>query len=255
MQDDNVNSEISTELREIKDELRKLEKQSRFGSDDQFFFAFSFSLLILFLTLPLNDLVIFLQTFGLTGTLAASTANGIRTIGIVTALIASFMRYYGTMCGERGCKVKRFQSIIALLTGFWFFIFIIGVNSLSGLTLVTSLVAIPLGIAALIAVYGGLFFLEKRLLVFFAAKNLIQKSDVTPVASPFFVFICTSYYFSFVVAVLVSLIAPSLATVASLVVFLSAYYIQSRLYSRALKRRKRHGFGKSPKLIKKTLVN
>lgn len=151
----------------------------------------------------MNDAVAFLRsTFVLPDAMATSVANGIRVIGIVTAIVASLLRYYGSMCSERVCKEKRLQSIVALLFGFWFFIFVIGSSELNSITLTTTWVVIPLGMAFLAFFYFAISFLERRILRFYASKSLIQKSETTPIVSASFAFICCSYYFSFVLAIL-----------------------------------------------------
>lgn len=200
------NGDVSRKLQDIESTLRKIERQSKFGSEDQFFFAVSFSLVVLFITLPMNEAVAFLKsTFVLSDALATSTANGIRVIGIMTALVASLLRYYGSMCSDRVCKEKRVQSILALLFGFWFFIFIIGSAELNGIILTTIRVTIPMGMAILAVFYFAVSFIERRILRFYASKGLIQKYETTPIASASFAFICCSYYFTFVLAVLASI--------------------------------------------------
>lgn len=49
MSNDGDNSDVSSKLQDIESTLRKIERQARFGSEDQFFFAVSFSLVVLLL--------------------------------------------------------------------------------------------------------------------------------------------------------------------------------------------------------------
>jgi len=254
MSNDSGSGDISRELHDIKDQLNRIEKQSRFGSEDQFFFAISFSLLILFLTLPMNDAMAFLTNFGLSDKLAISTANGIRGIGIIAALAASLLRYYGSMSNEHICKEKRVQSITTLLMGFWFFVFIIGANAFSSLSYAISLVTIPFGVMILAFLYVVLGILEKRLLSFYASKHLIQKSDVIPVASITFLFICTSYYLALASALVASLFAPSIVVAVAVVSFVVFFVIQERLYHRMQKHKKIGRSKSQPKFFQKTLT-
>jgi hypothetical protein len=257
MSENGDNSDVSRKLQDIESTLKKIERQARFSSEDQFFFAVSFSLVVLFITLPMNDAINFFRgTFVLSDVMATSVANGIRVIGIVTAMSASLLRYYGSMCSERICKEKRLQSIIILLVGFWFFIFVIGSSEFNSITLTTTLVVVPLGLAIMAFFYFALSFLESRILRFYASKGLIQKSETTPIVSASFAFMCLAYYISFVVAILVNIFLRFNSSVMATIfasIFVVSFILLEFLFIRIANNKTRRGKRRT-KVVQKKLV-
>jgi len=194
--------DIGQELREIDDKLRSLEKTARSSSEEQLFFGIAFSLLIVFLTFPTNDLASLLQNFlPLSPDLAIPSATGIKGIGVLFALGASIFRYYGSMCGEHRCKDMRLYSIYSLWMGFNFFILIIGMNIISGIRIWTSLVTNSVGLFVLTAIFFTSFLIEKRMLNFYATKHLVFRSEAIPLVSPFFTMLCAGFFFGLILRV------------------------------------------------------
>jgi hypothetical protein len=185
--------DVGEELRNIEGRLRTMEKASKSSSEDQLFFGISFSLLILFVTLPMSDTAVFLENvFGLSSFLAIPTASGIRILGIIFSLGASLARYYGSMCGEQKCKGMRFLSILLLTMGFEFFMFIIWQNILFGMTLNTGNRVATFSIGTLVLAVALCFvsYLEGRMFDFYASKGLVSRSLAQPWVSPVFAFLC-----------------------------------------------------------------
>lgn len=240
MPDKNNSEDLSRKLQDVEDELKKIEKQSKSSSEDQFFFGISFSLLILFLTLPMSDAIVFLQnTFGLSVGLATSSAISIRIGGILLALMASLLRYYGSMFGEHACKKRRIQSIFTLLGGFWLFVFIIGENMSVGISVGTSWLTIPMGAFILGIFYALMIPLERRMLKFYVSKSLIYKVDAIPIVSSAFMILCFSFYFAGATIFFVSLVTPQFASLFGSIAFVSFFVLVMYLAVRSLTRKPR----------------
>lgn len=219
--DDTVNEK----LEDIDGKLKDIEKAFKSSSEEQLFFGIAFSLLVLFITLPMNDAVNFLQNlFSLSYDLATKSAIGIRAVGIVFALAASLLRYYGSMCREHTSKRMRLFSILSLLMGFEFFIFIIGQNTFWGIAIRTTWVIIPLGTLLMTIVFGFIFLLEKRMLDFYVSKRLIIRSEAIPIVSPFFVFLNAANLFGMFFGILSLFLARPYADAIDEVSFLAIFF-------------------------------
>lgn len=222
-------------LQGIDGRLRSIERALKSSAEEQLFFGIAFSLLVLFITLPMNDVISFLRNIlPLSYDLAAKSAIGIRGVGIVFALSASFLRYYGSMCGEQTCKRTRYFSILSLLMGFEFFILIVGQNTFYGIAVRTPLASISFGTLLMTIIFAIIFLFEKRMLDFYTSRRLIIKSEAVPVVSLFFLFLTAAMFVGLIAGVLSFFVIPTFADSIQTISFFAFFLMLWGIYIKRL---------------------
>jgi len=239
-------SEIEDRIKNLEERIKKMEKKSFLSAEDQLFFSVVFSLLIVFVTLPFNQLASLLeQVFGFSQSLALLIAERIKIVGIVSMLFSSITRYCGAVSGENSSKRFRFYSVFSFVIGFDILLLMVVTSAFPFEILVFSekgaswqlytKLTIPLGSLILIPVYIAVIYLEKKILIFYKSKDLILKKHANIMASPTFLAISIGTCLNLTIVVLVMKIfhnsipyALNLFIYACCVVLIS-YVIYSRI--------------------------
>ena len=207
------NNESPKILKKIDKRLRRLERDLKTSSEDQLFFALVFPLAVLFITIPLGNLIMFFQDFAkLTPELATSAAESVRNAGIICLVISSAVRYYGAVVSHvHRSKMARVVSLELIIMAWDAFLFIVVILITFNSSNLLGAMTIAVAILASLTIFICMTWVEKRILKFYASRFLIFKKDVTPFVSSFFVLNVISLYADFLVlAVLVSIgVVPS----------------------------------------------
>jgi hypothetical protein len=213
--------EVLTEIKALKKRLKQIEKASRRDVDDQLFFGIVFSFLLLFITIPTSDVVLFLEKLGVPLEYAPQTTNGIKAIGIGSMLISSLFRYQGALLDKRTSMKKRYHSIASMFFGFYFMLFLIVANTSTQLILSLGGMWISMPLPLLGLIYFVLGFFERKILEFYNSKNLIMEKDTKSDISIAFSVLSFSLFSSIILVNQVSIFVPFLSgELARIMIFL-----------------------------------
>ena len=207
-------------LKEVTDrEVESIKKEAFIGGEDQLFFAVIISFLVLFITLPINDLVGFLETaLKLNPTDALSTVGNIRYLGIAIFLFSSLTRYYAFL---NDSKTYRFISFEALWFGLNIIISIIIVNTIPVLTSQIGPFGISFPVLVATIIFIGITFIEKAILEKYAFRGCIPKEYVIPLATQ----LSLAYIFGLCMAIIEEVVTMTLGNAYSSSRFYLTYMI------------------------------
>jgi len=179
------NKEIIDKLKDLDSKIDRLKKEAFVGLEDQLFFGVIIALLILFVTLPINDLGVFFQnTFGLGQDEALNVAGTIRYLGIVIFLVSTLARYYAVISNQNTAKRSRHLSIEMLILAFNTIVLVVVVNLVPIFGIYIGPFGLSMALFVLVILYIIMIPLEKRILKIYANKGFIFKKDTTfPYAS------------------------------------------------------------------------
>jgi len=210
MSDRNEESKVLRKIRELEKRLKRVERSSEYALDDQLFVGVAISLLLFFMTVPLRDVSLFLQSLFsfMDEQTALTTSNGIKFVGTFFTLLSTIARYYGAVTDGVTSKNYRGWSITFSIMGWDLFLLILTMNVTFSLGIFIQLpwISIPIGSLVLFFVYLAMTFVEKRILNFYVSKGMILKICKTIVISLYFFSLAASLYISYVITLFLSLI-------------------------------------------------
>jgi len=187
-------------IKELESKIVRLEKESRTGLEDQLFFGVIISLVVFIITLPLTEVTSFFHNFtGFSLDLASSTAESVRYSGLLCLILASATRYYGAVSDPRTSKRFRLHSLLFLIMGWDFFLFIFVVNASLNVAWSLGPMSLPVASIILFFTYFLMIFFERKAQNFYASRELIFKKDVDPIVSKSFLALTMGFYIAFVV--------------------------------------------------------
>jgi len=238
---DKTKDEIIEKLKDIENKIDRQKKESFASGEDQLFFGVIISLLVLFVTLPINDMALFLQSvFNVKQDIALTNAGYIKYLGIVFFLVSSLTRYCAVVSDHNVSKKFRYASFEALWLGLNIIILNITINLITTLSLQIGLSGLSITFLILTVIFVGMHLLERYILKIYAQKGLILK-EYFPFASVVFLAIM----FGISVALLVEVGALALGFEPfSTIRFWLVYIITSMVYTiifykRSVKKRKK----------------
>jgi hypothetical protein len=173
-----TDDETNKKLKNLEQQLNRIEKEFLITSEDQLFFGVLISLLILFITLPINDVVSFLQSTLRIGPDAATRdAEVIKYFGIALFLVSSLLRYYAVVSEGDTSKRVRYVSFEAFWLGLNLILLMVIINIITPLASQFGLGGIAATFWILIPTFIGMSSLERRVLRLYAKKQRILKKD------------------------------------------------------------------------------
>lgn len=184
--EDSQLEEIQKKLEKIEKRLKGLEKNSLSDLEHELFFGVIFSLAILFLTIDPHEIAQFFVSIKFPEDVALEVANSIKTWGALLTFSSAIIRYYSALVSDevRKSQKTRLASIVLIVMIFELFLFFPVMKIDLPLPEQISIVNLPLKIFILLIIYRFIaYFLEKKLLTFYASKKLIMKKDVDPIVS------------------------------------------------------------------------
>ena len=132
------------------------------------------------------------------------------------------MRYYSASVKDEIRKSQRWRllSILFALISFELFLFFLVINVTFPLPADFGWMNLPLGIVILFAIYRFIaYFIEKRMLSFYAHKKLILKKHIEPIVSKMFTLVMFASYFAVLISLIVFLLIGLFSTEVFLVIF------------------------------------
>jgi len=201
-EDENLR-EIQKKLKSIEKRVKNIEKGSLSDTEHQLFFGVIISLVILFLTIDPKQIADFFTNVGFVEADAMEIATLIKTWGAILTFSSAIIRYYSALVKDdiKKSQKTRLASIALVVMGFELFLFFPVMNINLPLPEQISLLNLPLKIFILLIIYRFIaYFLEKKLLSFYASKKLILKKDINPIVSKAFVSSMRAAYIAVVIA-------------------------------------------------------
>lgn len=218
---DKTKDEILEKLKDIESKIDNQKKESFASGEDQLFFGVIISLLILFVTLPINDMASFLQSvFSVSQEIASTNAGYLKYLGIALFLVSSLARYCTVTSNQSLSKKLRFVSFEALWLGLNIIIFTITVNLVTTLSLQIGLLGLSVTFLVLTLIFVGMLQLERYILKVYAKKELVLKEYF-----PFASVLLLSIMLGICVALIAEVIALASGFVFSTTRFLLVYAI------------------------------
>ena len=214
-----TNNEILEKISEIENKVESQRKESLIGTEDQLFFGFIISLLILFVTLPINDMASFLQdVFKASPENALSNAGYIKYVGLVIFLVSSVTRYCAVVSHQDLSKRFRFASFECLWMGLNIIILIMTINLISFLSPQIGVSGLSVTFLILTLIFAGMLILERYILKIYAEREFILE-DQKPFASVLFLAIMMGI----AIALLIEIVALGLGGSFSTIRFFAVY--------------------------------
>ena len=212
---------ILKKIGEIENKVESQRKESLTSTEDQLFFGFIISLLILFVTLPINDMASFLEdVFNVSQATAVSNAGYIKYVGIIIFLVSSLTRCCAVVSNQDISKRFRFASFEALWVGLNIIILTITINLISLLSPQIGPLGLSITFLILTGIFIGMFIVESYILKIYTKREFISEGQ-KPYASVLFLGIMSGI----AVALLVELVALSMGEPFSTIRFLTVYII------------------------------
>jgi len=175
--------EILEKLRRIEDTINRQKKESLASNEDQLFFGVIISLLILFVTLPTNDLASFLQSvFSIDPSIALTNAGSIKYFGIMLFLASALTRYCAVISNPDVARKLRYASFEALWLGLGIIILTTTINLITNLSLQIGPSGLSVTFLILTLIFIGMLWVERYILKVYARKGLIIEK-YSPLAS------------------------------------------------------------------------
>jgi hypothetical protein len=154
------------------------EKKSFLSLEDQVFLTVIIPFLVLFVTLPVNDMASFLQSvFRIKSSLALTNAEYVKYFGIVIFLASSLSRYCALFSNLIVSKKLRYISFEALWLGLNVIMLIVVINLAAFLSPAIGLLGISITLGVLTAIFFGMLLLENYILKAYAEKDLVSKRN------------------------------------------------------------------------------
>lgn len=180
-------------LENLEDKLDKVEKESKLSGEDQLFFGLIIALVILFLTLPTEDIS---NLFSSLNSVAAEySATAVKYMGLAFFVGASVTRYYAALKESPISEKFRYFSLEALIGGFDSIITVFILNAIGlAIPFASAQIFSPvesatfvsvLVFALLTAVLVLMSIFEGRILKLYKANNIIS-NDYQPLVTKFF---------------------------------------------------------------------
>ena len=196
--------ELLDKLRELENKIDSIKKNSLIDNEDQLFFGVIISLLILFITLPIGDLVLYLQSsFTLNYNDALNVAQTIRYLGIGAFLFSAFTRYYAVVGNQSNSRKYRYASLEGLMFAIAFILIVTLANLTLALSSLPRSIAVTISIISILSVLLLLNIVERKILDIYVSRALITKNDKIP--------LITSASIIFMSAIIVANVIQSLA--------------------------------------------
>lgn len=130
-----TDDETNKKLRNLEQQLNRVKDEVLTSSEDQLFFGVLISLLILFITLPINDVVSFLQSaLTISQDTAIREAESVKYFGIASFLISSLLRYSAVVSEHDVSKRLRYLSFEAFWLGLNVIFLLVIINIITPLT-------------------------------------------------------------------------------------------------------------------------
>ena len=231
------NDDLLKKIKSLERRLKKIERDSRIGLEDQLFFGLVVSITLLLISVRSTELAtLFEYLWKLPIETALSMAEQIRNFGIVSLVSASILRYYGAVKPHKGARLASFECLIG---SFNFFLFIFVPRLLSNVLVIFELLSFQLALFGLFLVYLTMgLFVEGKILRFYKEKKLIPKKYTEPFVSLLFSFMV----FGTMVALAVGVILILLNVPVPEFLLFGAYFFSTGvllvLYIYRLKRKK-----------------
>ena len=186
VEDKKTKDEILERLKQIEDKIDSQKQESLASDEDQLFFGVIISLLVLFVTLPINDLTSFLQSvFSVDQSIASTNAGYIKYLGIIFLLASTLTRYCAVVSDPDASKKFRYASFEALWLALDIIILNIIINLITTLSLQIGLSGLSVTFLILTSIFIGMRVLEEYILKVYARKGLIMEKPF-PFASLLF---------------------------------------------------------------------
>jgi hypothetical protein len=231
----NIKNTVETNERKLDENLRtidhkidKLEKEFKVTGEDSLFFGLLISLVILFLTLPRNDIAKFFVS--LNSSTATYSATVIQFIGLVFFVISGISRYLAIMSSQKpSSQTYRYFSLEFLIVSFEFILTVFIINTFAIFS--NSALFATMGFTILSFCIIGMSVIERKALIFYESRQLIPINS-RMMASRIFMSVAIGIDVAFLIEYISVLIkhelSSSVLTPVSLIVVVLIFLIVSR---------------------------
>jgi len=200
-----TDEKVFEKLRDLESKLEIQKKESLIGNEDQLFFGVIISFLILFITLPTNDLAKFLQSvFGVQESFAQTNAGNIRYFGIIIFLVSVLTRYGAVVSNDHRSKILRYLSFEALWFALNVTILLTAINLFTALSSKIGVEGLTVTFSILTFTFTGMLILEISILKLYTRKEFILKAYSFPSVSVMMLLIVFSLSIALAVDVFVA---------------------------------------------------